>query len=438
MKLRTLFVILVALLIAAGVMLIKVSASIDSRMLYLSEGFLLLCAGFCIYFYLKVIRTINALANGMDLLKEKDFSSRLTPVGQHDADRIVDVFNRMMSQLKTERLRLREQNHLLDLIVQTSPMGVVIMDFDGKITSANGSAVRFLGYTADADILGRKMTELSSPLAMRLNAVEQGMTETLRIGDAMIYRCSRLSFVDRGFHHPFILIESLTSEVMKAEKKAYEKVIRMIAHEVNNSVAGVTSAMESVEESLPTTGCDADLREIMQVCVERCHSMSRFITRFADVVKIPEPILRRENINDCVTRCSLFMETMGNDRDISLTLNLSPEPLDVMLDASLIEHALVNIIKNSVESIGRGGHITVTTRRETVPVVEIADDGKGIDSDTADRLFTPFFSTKPDGQGLGLIFIREVLMKHNCLFSLRTYDDGITRFIIRFPDGKCP
>lgn len=108
----------------------------------------------------------------------------------------------------------------------------------------------------------------------------------------MIYRCSRLSFVDRGFAHPFILIESLTSEVVKAEKKAYEKVIRMIAHEVNNTVAGITSTLESVSDALQDTEDSDDLREVMQVCVERCYSMSRFITNFADVVKILMPSSR--------------------------------------------------------------------------------------------------------------------------------------------------
>ena len=84
----------------------------------------------------------------MNLLNEQDFSSRLSHVGQHDADRIVDVFNRMMNELKMERLRLREQNHFLDLIIKSSPMGVVILDFDNKITSINASAVAYASESA--------------------------------------------------------------------------------------------------------------------------------------------------------------------------------------------------------------------------------------------------------------------------------------------------
>ena len=105
--------------------------------------------------------------------------------------------------------------------------------------------------------------------------------------------------------------------------------------------------------------------------------------------------------------------------------------LQALIDTTLFEQVLVNIIKNSAESIVNDGEISISTNSNP-PRLIIADNGKGIPSDTADKLFTPFFSTKPNGEGLGLIFIREVLLKHNCNFSLYTYDDGITRFTISF------
>ena len=121
----------------------------------------------------------------------------------------------------------------------------------------------------------------------------------------MIYRCSRLTFIDRGFAHPFILIESLTFEVIKAEKKAYEKVIRMIAHEVNNSFAGISSTLESINEVLETMSDTDELQEVMKVCIERNMSLSKFITNFADVVKIPEPQLSLVDLNKRVDRKSV-------------------------------------------------------------------------------------------------------------------------------------
>ena len=112
-------------------------------------------------------------------------------------------------------------------------------------------------------------------------------------------------------------------------------------------------------------------------------------------------------------------------------MDLSEESPVVNLDNSLFEQVLVNIIKNAAESIDRDGKIYIrTTVRPTC--LEIADTGKGIDKDTETKLFSPFFSTKPNGQGIGLIFIREVLLKHDCRFSLRSYPDGLTRYKIWF------
>jgi nitrogen fixation/metabolism regulation signal transduction histidine kinase len=375
-----------------------------------------------------VINPLRAIGNGMELLREQDFSSRLRRVHQKDADRIVEVFNRMITQLKEERLHVRETNQFLDLLINASPMGVVIMDFDGHVTSLNPAAEKFIECTA-ADIRGKKIGDMGTSLADNLATLGKDAAETFQMNDSHIYRCSRLSFVDHGYAHPFFLIESLTDEVMKAEKKAYEKVIRMIAHEVNNTTAGITSTLDSVSQALQDVPDTADLREVMAACIERSYSMSRFITRFADVVKIPEPQLQPCDINTLVDTCLQVMETNCSERDIRLQRQYAPSPIIVNVDTTLMEQVIVNIIKNAAESIGHGGCITVSTAPQPA-MLEIADNGAGISGDAAQKLFSPFFSTKPNGQGIGLIFIREVLTRHHFRFSLKTYPDGITRFRI--------
>ena len=374
---------------------------------------------------------MHSIAGGMDLLQAQDFSSRLAPVGQREADRIVSIFKRMMNQLKEERLHLREQNHFLDLLIRTSPMGVIILTLDERISMVNKAALAFLNEKTEEDLLDKTMDMLNGSLAEELTRLPKDTTTTIRLSDSHIYRCSHLSFIDRGFAHPFYLIESLTSEVMKAEKKAYEKVIRMIAHEVNNSVAGITSTLDTIDDALQTMDDTEDIREVMRVCVERSYSMSRFITNFADVVKIPEPQLEEVHLNDRVVACKIFMENLCQHRDIDLQLDLCEENPLVSMDTSLFEQVIINIIKNATESIDTHGKVIIRTSSAPL-MLEIGDTGKGISKEVESKLFSPFFSTKPNGQGIGLIFIREVLMKHGCTFSLRTYPDGITRFKIFF------
>lgn len=437
MRIKFFFYILALLLIGLGGALIYLLDARQDMHLFLMEGFMALILLYLILFHKKIVKPINSIGNGMELLREQDFSSRLSHVKQYEADRIVNIFNRMMEQLKNERLRLREQNHFLDLLIQASPMGVVILSLHEEVTQLNPMAIKMLDIQPE-EAIGKRLNQIDSLLAAELSAIPKDKIAVIHLNDANIYKCTHTSFIDQGFKHPFFLIERMTEEVMRAEKQAYEKVIRMIAHEVNNTTAGITSTLDTVEETLSTETEMEDICDMMRICTERCFSMSRFITRFADVVKIPEPTLMPAQLNEQVSTCKRFMEGMCNDRHIRLRLECDPEVGMVRMDTALFEQVLVNIIKNAVESIADAperaegeGEIVVRT---LVPAsIEVIDNGPGISKEVEAKLFNPFFSTKPNGQGIGLVFIREVLTRHNCTFSLRTHSDGLTRFRIQFP-----
>ena len=160
MKLKFLFFFLALLLTAVWTILLVLTLKERGALFYIGEGVITFSLVFLVYFYRKVVKPLDIIGNGMELLREQDFSSRLTPVGQKEADRIVLVFNRMMEQLKDERLRLREQNHFLDLLVSASPMGVVILTLDGHISMLNAAALRFLDYSSSEEVRGRLLCEL--------------------------------------------------------------------------------------------------------------------------------------------------------------------------------------------------------------------------------------------------------------------------------------
>lgn len=432
MRIKGLFWVLTILLLCSmAVISYYVFYSSSIRLFFAVEGLLLLTVVYLFIFYRRIIKPLHIIGNGMELLKEQDFSSRLSRVGQPEADRIVDIFNKMMEQLKNERLHLREQNHFLDLLVNASPMGVIILNLDREVLSVNPAAHKMFGVPFLSEVQGKRLEHIDSPLALELTMIPLYHSQTVRLNDANIYKCTHSSFVDSGFHHSFYLVEILTREVFKAEKKAYEKVIRMIAHEVNNTTAGITSTLDTLEATFSEMQDTEDICEVLRVSIERCYSMSRFITNFADVVRIPEPQTRIQPLNSVVVSCKRFMEMVCQNRNIQIIMDLAPVSPKVSLDTTLFEQVLLNIIKNAAESIGSNGKIYIRTTEAPI-CLEIADTGKGIDKETEAKLFSPFFSTKPNGQGIGLIFIREVLQKQNCSFSLRTYADGLTRFRILF------
>lgn len=432
------YIILIVLLLAM-LLLIAFAPNIPRDVLFwVIEGLGLLTLGFLFYFYRRVMRPIHVIGNGMELLREQDFSSRLRHVGEPEADRIVEIFNRMMTELKEGRLRLRERNHLLDLLVEVSPMGVVMLDFDGMITSLNPAARQFLSCSDNC--VGGSLADIGNDLALKAATLTDNQTATFNMSDAHIYRCTRRSFLDRGFMHPFVLIESLTDDVMRAEREAYGKVIRMISHEVNNTMASIGSIMETTADELGgMTGTD-DLRSALWACLDRSRAMTAFITRFADVVKIPEPYLMPTPLNSLITANQRFLESMCCANGIRLVTVLCDENPSVEADVALMAQVIVNIVKNSVESIvdrrgdtadAHDGVVTIETSGSPMRIT-VSDNGSGISAETGKNLFTPFFSTKPYGHGIGLLLIREILTRHHCRFSLKTDGDSITRFRIEF------
>lgn len=419
--------LLAVLIVGASVWLIVIAAHTGTKSFFIAQGVLLLSLLLLWAFYVQVLKPINALATGMNLLREQDFNSRLLPVGQTDADRIVEMFNHMMQRLKDEHLHVREQNHFLDLLVESSPMGIIVLGRDNRIMSANSAAAAILGCGRDA-MPGRPLHSFGSRLSRTLASLHDREVRTLRLSNAMLVRCSRLSYMDHGFNHPFLLMERLTEEVMQAEREAYEKVIRMMAHEVNNSVAALTSMLDMLADGVP----DPTTAEIVGACIQRCAHMSGFITSFANVVKTPAASLRRTDLDSFLMESRTVLESLCAGHDIRLEINTSGERPEVQLDSVLMEQALINLVKNAVESIGSGGRIRVRTTYWPTRIV-VEDNGPGISDDVAQKLFSPFFSTKADGQGIGLLMVRDILRAHKCNYSLATDTDGITRFTIEFP-----
>ena len=392
----------------------------------------------------RMMRPMRTLTDGMALLREQDFTSRLSPVGQSEADRVVEVFNSMMGRLREERLRVREQGRLLDLLVDVSPMGVVMLDLDGRVSSMNPAAQHLL--TCTGSWVGKWPGELESPLATRLAELKDGESLTTGTNDAHIYRLTRSSFLDRGFPHPFLLVESLTEEVMDAQREAYERVIRMIAHEVNNSMATARSILDLTQQELAPEPQHQEAAEALGACAERCEALSAFIARYASVVKVPEARLMPVGLNDLIESNHLFLESLCTRSGAVLRVSLCPRNPIVQCDAGLMEQALVNILKNAVESgdnrkSGDGDwwsgveagttprQVWIETQADPACIV-IADNGSGIPPEVEGRLFTPFFTTKPQGSGLGLLLVREIMRRHQWRFSLCTDADGLTRFRI--------
>ncbi len=383
---------------------------------------------FLLVLFRSVLKPAQTVRHGMDLIAAQDFNNRLVNVGEPEADRVVKLFNTMIDKLRNERLQNMERESFLQLLIEASPMGVVMLDFDGKVSLVNPSFLKITGILSEENIVGRVIEDLPSELARRMAEVPLGVSEEIRRGDIRRYRCYHLSFVQSGFPRQFYLLESLTEEVMRAERGAYEKVIRIISHEVNNTMGGVRSVLDTLHDLSDSD----DLKEVIESCDNRCDQMTRFISSYADVVRVPEPVRSKIELNKMVGDMVPFLQGMA-PADMALIFEPHKEEIEVEVDLALMQQVIVNIVKNAIESINREDgiiRIVIYVQNER-PVLEIANNGEPISEEVSTQLFSPFFTTKREGRGIGLTLISEILNRHNASYSLKTGSDGITRFQIQ-------
>jgi two-component system, NtrC family, nitrogen regulation sensor histidine kinase NtrY len=352
---------------------------------------------------------LDLIQTGAELISERDFTSSFVPVGQPEMDTLIDVYNRMIDRLREERLAAQEQGELLQKIVDASPAAIVICDFDGNIERRNPAAGRLLG------------DEPLPPLA-------PGESRLIAYHGARRLKVSRAEFRDRGFAKSFYLIEEMTEELRLSEKAAYEKLIRMMSHEVNNSVGAVRSLLESSLRYAPQVGqADRDdFTNALTIASARIDALNGFMSAFADVVRIPPPHRTSARIDQLVERVAAVLRPELEQRSIRVTLSLEDRGM-YEVDVSQIEQVVLNIFRNAIEAVGREGVIRASF---VDGVLSIADSGPGISEATRSELFTPFFTTKRDGRGLGLTIVQEILANHGVAYSLANGAEGGADFRI--------
>lgn len=395
-----------------------------------AEVVLLGSAYIALRIYRSLISPLELLGRGAAALEDQDFSVKLMPTGSSEMDRIVRVYNNMIDQLREERVSSRQQEEFLDRLLEAAELGVIVLDYDGEVTSMN----RWTEAQCKDPAFRSNVLQPSLHPRQRPNEREEEVTNpeegtTIRTGPGnRRYHVERASFVDRGFERGFLIIQDVTADLLTAEKDAYGKVIRMMAHEVNNSNAAIISVLRSLleaasegDETLPQLS-----KDYLPAVVGRAENMTSFMRNFARVVRLPAPNRKRTNLNELLRRTGDVMAPILQENNISLRYKLAPTEVIISADAAQLEQVVINALTNARESIGTGGNILVSTTTFPAGFV-VADDGPGIPESAAGEIFTPFFSTKPTGQGVGLTLTREILEAHGAKYELATEEDGWTR-----------
>jgi two-component system nitrogen regulation sensor histidine kinase NtrY len=384
------------------------------------------------WLYRAFVRPVRLIEAGTAALAAQDFNLKFKPVGQPELDRLVAVYNHMLDALRQERVSQHEQSALLERLLAASPAGILLLDFEGRITSANAAAGRALGQPLAA-LPGQPVAALPAPWGPVLATVAAGQPQPVRLPSGQTYRAAAAHFLDRGFQRRFVVLEELTEELRQQEKQAYEQLIRLMSHEVNNSIGAVNSLLGSFQHYAPQLAPDdrADYTEGLAVSIARNTQLADFIGRYARLVRLPPPTLLPTDVHALLRDLGRLLAPQSAAQGVAWHWQLAHAgPLLVPADAQQLAQALLNVAKNALEAIGPGGgNVWVRTTAQP-PSLTLTNDGAPLSPAVSQRLFTPFFSTKPGGQGIGLVLVRDILLAHSFAFRLETEADGRTAFAV--------
>ncbi len=384
----------------------------------------------------RVLQPLELLTHAVETLKGGSFSQRLRPTRlPPPLDEWLRWHNQWVEQLQQEQVRLQEQYWFVEQTLNVSPLGTLIFDFDNKIVTCNPSAQHWLHLKSPEAWRGKTLADLSGSLSDCLQRLKPGHSEVVTVSGRHRIKCQHLQFVDRGFSRSFMILEELTEELRKSEKAAYETLIRTLSHEVNNSLGSINSLLQSCLGYASQLESDdqKDFQTALQVSIQRADHLNAFMQRYAEVVRLPPPHRSPCDVQPLLTDLVRLFQPQTTRHQIQWQWHVEDAFPTLLMDRNQMEQVFLNLLKNAIEAVPQQGFIALhLTHTQRTPTVIVEDSGPGIDETLLNQMFTPFFTTKPEGTGIGLTLVQEILMQHGFEFGVDSQPGGPTRFMIYF------
>jgi nitrogen fixation/metabolism regulation signal transduction histidine kinase len=371
-------------------------------------------------------RLLRALGGAVLSYRDGDFSVSLATSRSDELGELVQVHNALGAALRDQRQHLVERELLLDTVVQNTPVALVLTDPAARIVYANIAARHLLG--AGRSLEGADFAELLRRGDDALQRAVEGGEDTLfaitQDGAEETFHLSQRAFRLQGRPHRLYLFRRMTRELSRQEVATWKRVIRVISHELNNSLAPISSLAHSGAE-LARRGEIERLPAVFATMGERAHHLHGFIDGYARFAKLPAP---QAGAVDWAT----FLDGIAQHAGCRLVGGLPAEP--GWFDAVQVEQALINLLKNAHEAGGPAGEVTldVVALRDGWRI-DVADRGPGMSETVLAQALLPFYSTKRAGTGLGLALAREIAEAHGGRIALANRTGGGLQVSLTLP-----
>jgi two-component system nitrogen regulation sensor histidine kinase NtrY len=380
-----------------------------------------------------VLRPLQTLSNLVEALREGDFSLRGRAVHSNDAlAEVIREVNALSKQLREERALSTEASALLRKVMTEIDVAIFAFDGDQRLRLINRGGERLLGNNAE-----RLLAHTAEELGLRdcLDGEPARILQHTFPGGSGPWGLRRSTFREGGRPHELIVISDFRQALRDEERRAWQRLVRVMGHEINNSLAPIQSLVGTLERVLHNQQGSADWQQDMErglrVIGSRAESLSRFMQEYSRLARLPVPNLQPVALKPLVHRVASL------DPRLQVTINDGPD-LTLTADPDQLEQALINIIRNAVDAAltSPSGTVSVGWQMDSGMVeITIEDNGPGLASTT--NLFVPFFTTKPGGSGIGLVLARQIMEGHGGSVSLANREGQrgcIAR--LRLPDNK--
>jgi PAS domain S-box-containing protein len=370
--------------------------------------------GFCFSVREQVIRPLHTMANLLTALREGDFSVRARGANRDDPlGDVMSEINMLSGILQEQRLGALEATALLRTVMEEIDVAIFAFDANETLRLVNRAGQELIAQPAER-ILGRHAAELglADCLAGETTRV---LTRTFAGGTGR-WGMRRTSFREGGLPHQLVVIADLSQPLREEELKAWQRLVRVIGHELNNSLAPIKSIAGSLNTMLrrPQRADDweQDMTGGLEIIESRAEGLNRFMQSYARLAKLPAPVRQPVELGALLRR----IVTLGTRSNVVL---IEGPEVKLSIDVAQVEQVVINLVKNAVEAVEETntGNVRVTWRKLPGQVeIAVEDNGPGIAS--AQNLFVPFFTTKPSGSGIGLVLCRQIAENHGGALTL--------------------
>ena len=416
----------------------------------------ILC-GIIIYQVFSLIRYVNKtnrdLASFLESIRFSEFSRSFQIEGMGSSfDELNKAFNDVIRDFQQVRSEKEEHFHYLQSIVQNIDVSIIAYQKDGEVEMVNKAAKKLFQVNSLKNIHALNM--LSPELVVTLLNIKAGQNALVKVqdeDDILQLAIFATELKIRSKNITLATIKNIQSVLEEQETEAWQKLIRVLTHEIMNSITPIASLSSTIELMLKaqsdldqTGGVNLqieresldEIQQAIQTINRRSTGLLHFVNTYRNLTKIPKPNFKITSINNLFKNIEMFLEEEMKRNNILFAISILPEDIELSIDEQLIEQVLINLIKNSIHALeGRSeSHIEMKAfyNKRGHATIQVIDNGMGILQEVLDKIFIPFFTTKPSGSGIGLSLSKQIIRLHNGSITASSVPEKETIFTITF------